>query len=68
VLRQVNANQPSSTPSCFGHRASRTLYGMRQLSNVAGGSDRLHLETACRQIGAPQFCLRRTSSSGADHG
>ena len=23
---------------------------------------------ACSGIGAPQFCLRRTSSSGADHG
>src|SRR5262245_32989747 len=29
---------------------------------------RFSLAKACRRIGAPQFCLRRTSSSGADHG
>ena len=42
--------------------------GRKRWHLPSGGSDRLQFETACRRIGAPHFRLRRTSSSGADHG
>ena len=66
-IRQVKGRSP--LPQRGRQRAypktKLTIQHCSKLPAVLTGSSS---KTAFRRIGAPQFRLRRTSSSGADHG